>query len=465
MRRHLFTYKYPTITLSITLMASILLSFYCHAFLPVKQVLTITTLCWGLACISVFLPHHTYRGKIRCRPFKYCHVFIIHLTLFIWGFTYTSLYQERALGSHAFYPTYTVHQLSPIDRCKLKAQATISNIKEEMKKSHIDHQELAVISAMALGEKSMLTGSTKNAFSVTGASHVLAISGLHIGIIFQLFFLLLGGKRRYLYSVPLSLSIVWTYVFFIGLPTSAVRSATMISIYGFALISRRKNMSINSLFISLILLLIVNPLSLFDISFQMSFLSVGSILLLYPLIQGLIRPHLPIVRWVWSATAISISAQIGTLPIIVYYFGRISCYSILTNLIAIPAATLILYFSLSFILLSSLSHLGIAMELLSLLSKFIAHLLFAITKITNESLTMLSSLPGASIDNVKINILQLYLIYMSIAAGYLLIRKLHQYRLRRTHLLASCRKHCNSLANQTLPKDLCPKSDRHKLSS
>lgn len=465
MRRHLFTYKYPTITLGITLMASILLSYYCHAFLPVKQVLIIATLCWGLACISVFLPHHTYRGKIRCRPFKYCHVFIIHLTLFILGVAYTNLCQERALGSHASYPTYTVHQLSPIDRCKLKAQTTVSNIKEEMKKSHIDHQELAVISAMALGEKSMLTDSTKNAFSVTGASHVLAISGLHIGIIFQLIFLLLGGKRRYLYSVPFSLFIVWAYVFIIGLPTSAVRSATMISIYGFSLMSRRKNMSINSLFISLILLLIVNPLSLFDISFQMSFLSVGSILLLYPLIQGLIRPHLPIVRWAWSATAISISAQIGTLPIIVYYFGRISCYSILTNLIAIPAATLILYFALSFILLSSLSHLGIAMELFSLLSKFMGHLLFTITKITNESLEMLSSLPGASIDNVKINILQLYLIYMSIAAGYLLIRKLHQYRLRRTHLLASCRKHCNSQANQTLPKDQCPKSDRHKLSS
>lgn len=432
MRRHLFTYKYPTVALSITLMASIILGYYCHSILPIKPVLIIAALCWGLACISVR-----------------CHVFIIHLTIFLLGFAYTHLCYEKEQSPQASYPTYHASQLSLIDRCKLKSEATLSNIKEEMKESHIDHQELAVISAMALGEKSMLSPNTKNVFSITGASHVLAISGLHIGIIFQLIFILLGGKRQYRYSVPLSLITIWFYVFLIGLPTSAVRSATMISIYGFSLMSRRKNLSINSLFISLIILLLANPLSLFDISFQMSFLAVGSILLLYPLIHGFIHPHHRLLRWAWSATAVSISAQIGTLPIIIYYFGRISCYSILTNFVAIPAATLILYLTLSFILLTSLGHIGIAMDVFSFLSKIFAHILMSITRITNESLTMLSTLPGSSIEHVKINILQLYLIYMIITTGYLLIRKLHQYHSRRTHLLASYRKHCSSPANQT----------------
>lgn len=449
MRRHLFSYKYPTILISITLMLSIICGYYLHAFCSAKELLIIATLCWGTACASIVLSHLSHKSLTHYPRSKFCHIFIIHSCIFLLGFTYTSLRCEKANGATSSCTIYNDSQLSAIDRCKLKSEATLSKIQEEMKESQIHDQELAIISAMALGKKSMLSPGTKNVFSITGASHVLAISGLHIGIIFQLIFILLGGKHRYLYSVPLSLIFVWAYVFLIGLPTSAVRSATMISTYGFSLISRRKIQSINSLFLSLIVLLFANPLSLFDISFQMSFLAVGSILLFYPLVHGFLHPRHRLIRWAWSATAVSLSAQIGTLPIIVYYFGRISCYSILTNLIAIPSATLILYFALSFILLSALSHVGIAVGILSFLSKLTSHILFAITRTTNECLSMLSLLPGASIDNVKINILQLYLIYMSIAAGYLLIRKLHQYHSRRTHLLASYRKHCSSLANQT----------------
>lgn len=449
MRRHLFPYKYPTVIISITLMASVICGYYFHAFCSNKVLLMVATTGWGIACASVILARHIHKGSNHHTHSKHRQIFIIHSILFLCGFTYTSLRCEKPTEATTSYTTYDDSHLSAIDRCKLKSEATLGSIKEEMRASHIDDQELAIISAMAMGEKSMLTSNTKNIFSITGASHVLAISGLHIGIIFQLIFILLGGKRRYVYSVPLSLIIVWAYVFFIGMPTSAIRSATMISTYGFSLISRRRNLSINSLSISLIILLLANPLSLFDISFQMSFLAVGSILSFYPLVHGFLHPHHRLFRWAWMATAVSISAQVGTLPIIIYYFGRISCYSILTNLIAIPAATLILYLTLSFILLSTLSHIGIAMGILSFLSRQTAHMLYAVTKITNESLSLLSSLPGASIENVKINTLQLYLIYMSIAAGYLLIRKLHQFHLHRTHLLASYHKNYSPLANQT----------------
>lgn len=115
---------------------------------------------------------------------------------------------------------------------------------------------------MALGDKSALDSNTRNSYSISGASHILAVSGLHIGIIFQLFIFLLGGRKYSVYTIILSLISIWTYVFLIGLPASAVRAAIMLSAYSLSLAFHRTGLPLNTLASAYILMLFISPLYL-----------------------------------------------------------------------------------------------------------------------------------------------------------------------------------------------------------
>ena len=269
---------------------------------------------------------------------------------------------------------------------------------------------LSVVSAMALGDKSALTKELKDVYSITGASHVLALSGLHLGIIYTLIVLLTSGRRSFftLHSSFFTILGIWAFVFLVGLSTSVVRSALMLSLYALMSLGHRDKMSVNTLAFTAIALLIVNPLSLFDVGFQMSFMAVFAILILYPLFEGVFSQEYllshRVVRWVWGMVTVSCAAQIGVAPLIAYYFGRFSTYFILTNFIVIPATTLILYLSLLVFIVPSL-----------------AYILLYIVGLLNTVLTKMSTLPGASIEGLNPTILQVVMVYVVIISCYLLV--------------------------------------------
>lgn len=321
----------------------------------------------------------------------------------------------------------TEENLSSFDKTMLVTQEYRNTIQKQLRSLNIQEQDFAIVSAMTLGDKTSLTKETKDIYSISGASHILAVSGLHIGIIFQLFILLLGGRRRSIPTIILSITAIWAYVIFIGMPASAIRSATMISICCFAMLSHRKALSINNLTFAYVIMLIYNPLYLFDISFQMSFMAVYSILLFYQPLEGLCSTSHFYTRWPWSMLCISIAAQIGTMPLIIYYFGRISCYALFTGFIAIPAATVILWLSAAILLLTLLTHIPLISLLTDPLLHYAANGLICITQATNTALKLTTMLPGASIDGIKINIPQLCLIYFCIIVGYIFIRKTRYY--------------------------------------
>ena len=266
----------------------------------------------------------------------------------------------------------------------------------------------AVVAAMALGDKSALTKELKDVYSITGASHVLALSGLHLGIIYTLLSLLIRGRRWQIASQLLIILSIWAFVFLVGLSTSVVRSAMMLSIYALMSLGHRDKMSVNTLAFSAIVLLIFNPLSLFDVGFQMSFMAVFAILILYPLFEGVFSQEFlmshRIVRWVWAMVAVSCAAQIGVAPLIAYYFGRFSTYFLLTNFVVIPATTLILYLSLLVFIVPSL-----------------AYLLLYVVGLLNSVLTKMAALPGASIDGLTPTVLQVVMVYVIIASCYFLV--------------------------------------------
>lgn len=346
---------------------------------------------------------------------------------------------------------YAYNDLSSLDRTKLKAQEFRTQLIQGMACQHLSSQEKAIISAMTLGDKNSINQDTRHAFSASGASHILAISGLHIGIIFQLFLLLSGGKkRRRLFSIPISIIAIWSYVFFIGLPSSAVRAASMISIYCFVLLTRRNSKPLGNLALTAIVMLTINPLNLFDISFQLSFAAVLSILLLYkPIYQILpirLTRCLPI-RWAWAMVAVSTAAQISTMPLICYYFGNISCYSVLSSFVAIPAATIIIYVSMLLLLTTTL------LPILTFIQDLSVRLLSITISTTQQALQGIAMLPGANFDGIKISILQCGLVYIAIIAGCILIQKLllcHQHQI---HLATEIRTDRNREEYQTSPSD------------
>ena len=307
----------------------------------------------------------------------------------------------------------SLKDLSRLERTKLRFLQLRSRMLLRLRTGELEGDQYAVVAAMALGDKSALTKELKETYSVTGASHVLALSGLHLGIIYALLSLLVVDRRWRMVSQLLIISSIWAFVFLVGMPVSVVRSAVMLSVYALLSLGHRNKMSVNTLAFTAIVLLMVNPQSLFDVGFQMSFVAVFSILVFLPLFEGVFSPEYlqshRIVKWVWGMVAVSCSAQIGVAPLIAYYFGRFSTYFLLTNFIVIPTATLILYLSLLVLVVPAF------MYLLIYITGFLNHVLAAIARI-----------PGASIEGLHPSPLQVAMVYVVIVAVYLLILRLRR---------------------------------------
>jgi len=294
-----------------------------------------------------------------------------------------------------------------LERSRLYFMKLRSRLKERLLVQGMEDDIYGVVTAMVLGDKSGLSRELRDVYSVTGASHVLALSGLHLGIIYILLMLLVGRKSL-VWTQLLIICSIWTYVFLVGMQTSVVRSAIMLSVYASFSLGQRDKMSVNTLAFTAVLLLFVNPWLLFDVGFQLSFLAVFSILIWVPLSemvfsQEYLMSH-RVVKWIWSMVVVSCAAQLGVAPLLAYYFGHFSTYFLLTNFIVIPTVTLILYLSFVALLLPSF-----------------AYLLIYIVGLLNMLLRYIALLPGAVIDNLHPSVLQVSMCYVIIGAVWMLI--------------------------------------------
>ncbi|MEM9417336.1 MAG: ComEC/Rec2 family competence protein, partial [Bacteroidota bacterium] len=208
----------------------------------------------------------------------------------------------------------------------------------------------AVVQALVLGQKDALTPAVRSAYAGTGTMHVLAVSGLHVGILYWLVSLLLGLLRPLPYmrwlSPVLSVGVLWFYAFVTGLSPSVLRATLMFTLVLLAPVLARQSNIYNTLAASAFLLLFWNPRWLFSVSFQLSYLAVLGIVYLQPKIYGSFSIHHPFLNRLWLWASISIAAQITTFPISVYYFHQFPTYFIVANWVVVPAALLILCFGL-----------------------------------------------------------------------------------------------------------------------
>lgn len=302
--------------------------------------------------------------------------------------------------------------LSALDRTVLLAKMWRHRLVERLSALGMEGQDYAVIAALTLGEKSFLSKELKDDYSVSGASHVLALSGLHLGIIYGLLtFLFFGWKKQWAAQLFV-MTLIWAYVVLVGFSPSVVRSATMLTVYAVVSLLQRDRFSLNTIGLVAVVMLCINPQNLYDLGFQMSFLAVLGILLFFPLFDRMVsRPYLQrhrVLSWLWGMVAVSLSAQLLIFPLVAYHFGRFSCYFLLSNFIAIPCATVLLY---GIVLL-------VPVSFLPLLGGWLATALAFVARMMNAGLQWVASLPGASIEGIAWSAAQTWAVYVLLACFY-----------------------------------------------
>ena len=302
-----------------------------------------------------------------------------------------------------------VSKLSRIERIRLYFLLKRHQLLNRYRALQVDDDQYAILAAMTLGDKSALSKELRETYSVTGASHVLALSGMHMGIIFFLLYHLTLGRRHFMLSQMVIFIGIWAFAFLTGLSPSVVRSATMISVFVFFAMAGRRRSPVNQLCFTAIVMLMVSPASLYDIGFQMSFTAVLSILLWLTLVERFLPEDYfakhRVQHYFFGMVGMSLAAQMAVAPLVAFYFGRFSTYFLLTNFIVVPMATLILYGAL-----------------LVLFMPVFGPALLWVVDILNKALEWLSQMPYASIDGLHPSVFQLCLIYIAVICFYWLVR-------------------------------------------
>ncbi len=226
----------------------------------------------------------------------------------------------------------------------------------------IKGDEFAVLAALTLGSKDALHPELRQNYTTSGGMHILAVSGLHVGVIYVVLGFLFGFLDRKpklkILKAALIVLLLWTYAFITGLPPSVIRATLMFSLVAIGYSLERKSQIYNTISFAAFIMLIYNPDFLFDVGFQLSFSAVVSIVYFQPKIAKWIVIKNKPLRWAWDLTAVSLAAQIGTAPFSVFYFHQFPNYFLITNFIAIPFATFIIYTAVALFALSPVPYIS-----------------------------------------------------------------------------------------------------------
>lgn len=261
--------------------------------------------------------------------------------------------------------------------------------------------------ALILGDKKELGEELKEAYADSGAMHVLAVSGLHVGVVYLLLISLL--KKILPISFPARIvrsSLVvlglWFFVYLVGAPASAWRATLMFSLFELGILFSRSYYPVNTLAFAAFLMLLIDTNSLYDVGFQLSFLAVLGIVTSQRAIQDLWKISNPIGFKIWQLVSLSIAAQLFTFPLTIFYFHQFPGYFWLSGILAVPLAFLVLMVGLILLVLAWVYGLNI----------FLGYLLMECTSALNGWILLLQSLPGLVIEGLWINEFQLCILLL-----------------------------------------------------
>ena len=304
--------------------------------------------------------------------------------------------------------TNSIHKIADGFRKKVE-RALISN--------QITGDELAVIKALVLGQRNDVSKELLEEYSNAGAIHILAVSGLHVGIILMLLSFVLKPLEKIKYGKSVKaifiLLFLWCFAIVAGLSASVVRAVTMFSAVAIGMSFRRKTFVLHSLVISIFVLLLCKPMFVFDVGFQLSYLAVFSIVTIQPKLMSIWKPKFKPVNYFWQLFTVSIAAQIGVLPISLFYFHQFPGLFMLSNLVIIPFIGLILAFGIVTIVLA----------LLNLLPTVVAEIYVFVIKSMNNFMGWISNKEAFLIVDIPFSVTSLLISYLLFFVGIYFLEK------------------------------------------
>lgn len=322
-------------------------------------------------------------------------------------FDYKKFTQRKGIYLTGYAPAYSWEKIENIKKRTVKRYA--SNLQRflsnKLIESGLSAAEYSVAAAILLGNDETLEPELRASYAATGVSHILCVSGMHVGVIFMIMGFLLKPldstvKSRFIKNVILLLA-VWLYANITGLAPSVTRSATMFSFVIVSKFLKRKTNVFHSLFASLFILLSINPILLFEMGFQLSYLAVFSIVLFQTKITKLYKPKYKVMNYFWELSAVSLVAQFASAPIVTYYFGQFPNYFLLTNMFIIPISFVMTVTGVA----------TLAFSFSDIISKGFGFLLNIELKIMNTVVFYVEKLPGALTTNISINYMQVLVLY------------------------------------------------------
>jgi competence protein ComEC len=232
-------------------------------------------------------------------------------------------------------------------RTKIIENLALSNFKKE---------ELNILIALLLGQQQDISPEILKDYQYAGAVHILSVSGLHVGFILMFITFLLkpmsNSKRNAILKLAVILISLWTYGILAGLSASVVRSVTMFSFVAIGIHLKRTVNIFHTLLVSMLLILLWKPSFLFDVGFQLSYLALFFILWLQPLLSNIWQPKNRIIQYIWDIVTVSTAAQIGAMPLSIYYFHQFPGLFFITNIIVLPLLGVIMIIGLIAIIIA-----------------------------------------------------------------------------------------------------------------
>lgn len=326
-------------------------------------------------------------------------------------FDYKNYLEKRYIYHQIFTDKASLFKIKSNNKTIFGIAENIRNhINEKLKLYHFKPDELAIINALLLGQRQDVSEEVYTSYTNAGAIHILAISGLHIGIILLLlefiFKPILRLKHGKLLNAILLVSILWSFAIIAGLSASVTRAVTMFSIVAIAKNLNRPTNIYNTLAISAFIILLFKPLFLFDVGFQLSYLAVIAIVAIDPFLYKLWKPKYWIPKKLWHTFTVTVSAQFGIIPLSLYYFHQFPSLFFLSNLVIIPLLGIILGVGICIMLLA----------VLNILPQFVATSYGYVITLMNNFVGWISKQEAFLFKDIPFGILYVFVSYLFIIA-------------------------------------------------
>ncbi len=269
--------------------------------------------------------------------------------------------------------------------------------------------EAELASAILLGYRDELSPSVTQSFVNSGVVHVICVAGLHVGILFLLlnYLIVFPSKFKHgkLMSVLLILLLLWLYALFTGLATPVLRATIMFSFLTIGKHFKKYTNSVNTLAASAFLMLLLDPFSIADSGFQLSYISVLGILLIYKPLLSVFNPNSKLLKYIWELACVSISAQVAVLPLSILYFHQFPNYFIFTNILVVPLLAIVIFVGIFFFITSWIPPVSTAA----------AWALQKLLLIMNTIVSGASHLPYSTLKGISITPTESILLFLCIA--------------------------------------------------